>query len=94
MRTVSVRWSGGDPGTFTVDVDDDANVSDLKNAIERVTSVRHLSMQVNQSSSARKAGDGRRGAVEHRKTAKSSDDDGAERGVVRSRARSRGARRD
>ena len=41
MRTVSVRWSGGDPGTFTVDVDDEANVSDLKNAIERVTSVRH-----------------------------------------------------
>ena len=41
MRTVFVRWSGGDPGTFTVDVDDDANVSDLKNAIERVTSVRH-----------------------------------------------------
>ena len=33
-------------GTFTVDVDDDANVSDLKNAIERVTSVRRFSMQL------------------------------------------------
>ena len=37
---VSVRWSGGTPPTFDIDVDDDATVADLKRSIETTTPVR------------------------------------------------------
>ena len=37
---VSVRWSGGTPPTFDIDVDDDATVADLKRSIETTTQVR------------------------------------------------------
>ena len=37
---VAVRWSGGDPSTFEVDVNGDATVCELKRAIELRTSVK------------------------------------------------------
>lgn len=40
MRSVAVKWSGGTPSTFTVQVDDDATIAHLKHAIEAVTLVR------------------------------------------------------
>lgn len=40
MRSVAVKWSGGTPSTFTINVDDDATIAHLKCAIEAVTSVR------------------------------------------------------
>jgi len=40
MRTVAVKWSGGEPSQFSVEVAEDADIASLKFAIERVTRVR------------------------------------------------------